>query len=133
MGKLAVRLNAKRRLPGFRWSPVTASIAAAVLRRHRPGTLTLVVMNTVAAARGVHVALRKESVPLTLLHSRFRGIERERLAEASVPSLRSAGHVVVATQVVEAGLDLDAAVLVTERFRGRRWCSGRGGVTGGVC
>ncbi|MET8358877.1 CRISPR-associated helicase Cas3' [Micromonospora sp. NPDC005171] len=115
VGKLAVRLNASRTVARLPVEPGDyASIAAAVLRRHRPGTLTLVVLNTVAAARGVHAALRGESVPLTLLHSRFRGVERERLAEAVGAEPSGAGHVVVATQVVEAGLDLDAAVLVTE-------------------
>lgn len=115
VGKLAVRLNARRWVARCAAGPGDyASIAAAVLRRHRPGTLTLVVVNTVAAARGVHAALRSASVPLTLLHSRFRGVERERLAEAVGAEPSGAGHVVVATQVVEAGLDLDAAVLFTE-------------------
>ena len=48
----------------------------------------------------------------TLLHSRFRGVERaELMAEITG---RPADRIVVATQVVEAGIDLNAAVLITE-------------------
>ncbi|MBM7078327.1 type I-G CRISPR-associated helicase/endonuclease Cas3g [Micromonospora humida] len=115
VGKLAVRLGARRRVGRLPVEPGDyRAVASEVLRRHRPGTLTLVVVNTVAAARGVHAALRAAPVPHTLLHSRFRGVERESLAVqiSAVPA--GAGHIVVATQVVEAGLDLDAAVLFTE-------------------
>ena len=50
----------------------------------------------------------------TLIHSRFRGRERQALAGKVAGPLGEAGHIVVATQVVEAGLDLNAALLVTE-------------------
>jgi len=117
-GELARRLGAARTV---RRLPVGAgahrAVAAAVRERHRPGTLTLVVVNTVAAAREIHAALRAGGISPVLLHSRFRGVERERLIElvhkaAAEPGV--AGHIVVSTQVVEAGIDLDAAVLVTE-------------------
>ena len=86
----------------------------AVRERHRPGTLTLVVVNTVETARGIHAALRGGPAPHTLLHSRFRGHERQDLIKKVIAAPGAAGHIVVATQVVEAGIDLDAAVLVTE-------------------
>ncbi|MFI2663399.1 CRISPR-associated helicase/endonuclease Cas3 [Micromonospora carbonacea] len=115
VGKLAVRLGARRRVGRLAVEPGDyRSVASEVLRRHRQGTLTLVVVNTVAAARGVYAALRATSVPHTLLHSRFRGVEREGLALRVAADPTGAGHIVVATQVVEAGLDLDAAVLFTE-------------------
>ena len=79
---------------------------------HRPGTLTLVVLNTVPAAREVYQQLRGGSYECTLLHSRFRGIERARLM-ADVTG-RPENRIVVSTQVVEAGIDLNASVLVTE-------------------
>jgi CRISPR-associated endonuclease/helicase Cas3 len=118
VGELARRLGAARTV---RRLPVDAgdhrSVADAVQERHRPGTLTLVVVNTVATARGLHAALRKSGLAPILLHSRFRGVEREQLMEqvrkaADEPG--PAGRVVVSTQVVEAGVDLDSAVLVTE-------------------
>lgn len=116
-GELAVRLGATRiirRLPVKPGDP--RALADAVRERHRPGTLTLVVLNTVATARSLFAALRGGSTPAMLLHSRFRTVEREALvARLLDPSdADEAGRIVVATQVVEAGLDLDAATMITE-------------------
>jgi CRISPR-associated endonuclease/helicase Cas3 len=114
-GELATRLAATRTVRRLPAEPGDhRAIAHAVLDRHRPGTLTLVVVNTVEAARRIHQALPAGPVPRTLLHSRFRGVERERLASGLRAAPGDAGRIVVATQVVEAGLDLDAAVLVTQ-------------------
>ena len=72
-------------------------------------------MNTVDAAQRLYRQLRAGTGNCTLLHARFRGIERaERLAAVLGEPGEHGGRIVVATQVVEAGLDLDAAVLVTE-------------------
>ena len=91
------------------------AIATAVRARHRPGTRTLVVMNTVDAAQRLYRQLRPDADNCTLLHARFRGIERaDRLAAVLGEPGEHGGGIVVTTQVVEAGLDLDAAVLVTE-------------------
>lgn len=115
VGKLAVRLNATRTIRRLPVAPGDyPAIAAAMRKGHRPGTLTLVVLNTVEAARKTYTALRDVDVPRTLLHSRFRAVERERLVERVVAEPGPAGHIVVSTQVVEAGVDLNAAVLVTE-------------------
>jgi CRISPR-associated endonuclease/helicase Cas3 len=112
-GELAVRLDAARtirRLPGEPGD--YAAIAAVARERHRAGTLTLVVLNTVDAARNVHKHLQAGPFERTLLHSRFRGMDRARLMDeiASRPDDR----IIVATQVVEAGIDLNASVLITE-------------------
>lgn len=92
-----------------------ATIAEHLYDRHRPESLTLAVFNTVRAAREVADLLRRRTeVPVTLLHSRFRPPDRrERLAEAlAAPS--GAGRIVVTTQVLEAGVDISAAVLLTQ-------------------
>jgi CRISPR-associated endonuclease/helicase Cas3 len=112
-GALSLRLAALRAVQRLPAEPGDyQSIATAVRARHRPGTLTLVVMNTVDAAQRLYRRLRPEADNCTLLHARFRGIERaDRLtAVLGAPD----GGIVATTQVVEAGLDLDAAVLVTE-------------------
>jgi len=112
-GALSIRLaslRAVRRLPAG--SGDYQAIAAAVLARHRPGELTLVVLNTVDAARQLYRQLRPVAENCTLLHSRFRGIERAGRLAAVLDE--SGGRIVVTTQVVEAGLDVDATVLVTE-------------------
>jgi CRISPR-associated endonuclease/helicase Cas3 len=112
-GELAVRLGAQRTIRRLDTSPGDyKAIAAAALDRHRTGTLTLVVLNTVKAARAAHRVLRGGPVECTLLHSRFRGVERAALM-AEVTG-RPGGRIVVATQVVEAGIDLSAEVLITE-------------------
>ena len=112
-GPLAVRLGAARTI---RRAPVApgdyAALASAVRGLHRPGTTTLVVLGTVPAAQSVYRELGDAAVARTLLHSQLRGVERTaRLAEiAASPS----GRIVVSTTAVAAGLDLSAAVLVTE-------------------
>lgn len=106
-----------------------ASWAAAVLSAHRESTpgptgrITLAVCNTVDDALSVHTQLAKQlkkdksNVELHLVHSRFRPMERE----AWVGSFLSreactsdADRIVVATQVVEAGVDISATALVTQ-------------------
>ena len=111
-GELACRLGARRTIRRAPAEPgdyrTVARLAAA---RHRPGTITLVVLNTVPAAQTVHRLLRGEGVTRTLLHPRLRGIERAaRLADIAAPG---EDMIVVTAQVAE-GLDLSAAVLVTE-------------------
>jgi CRISPR-associated endonuclease/helicase Cas3 len=68
----------------------------------------------VTAAREMHKLLRGAAPPCTLLHSRFRTGERTELVQRISEPSGEAGHIVVATQVIEAGIDLNAAVLVTE-------------------
>jgi CRISPR-associated endonuclease/helicase Cas3 len=112
-GELSVRLDAARTIRRLAAEPGGyKAIAAAVRERHRPGTLTLVVLNTVDSAREVYKQLRGGPAECTLLHSRFLGVERSRLMDQITG--RPADRIVVATQVVEAGIDLNAAVLVTE-------------------
>jgi CRISPR-associated endonuclease/helicase Cas3 len=89
------------------------ALAASALDRHARGTLTLVVLNTVDAAQQVYQRLRDGPAGVTLLHSRLRGIERAE--RVSFTADRASDLIVVATQVVESGLDdLGAALLITE-------------------
>jgi CRISPR-associated endonuclease/helicase Cas3 len=114
-GELAERLGASRTVRRLAAEPGDyEAIATEAERWHRPGTLTLVVLNTVEAARKVFAALPAGPAERTLLHSRFRGHERQALVRRVTGQPGAAGHIVVATQVVEAGLDLNAAVLLTE-------------------
>lgn len=82
---------------------------------------TLVVLNTVRDAVSLYSLLAKtkelEGTDLRLAHSRFRGHERAAWRErflnraACVPGT---DRIIVATQVIEAGVDISAAVLVTQ-------------------
>jgi CRISPR-associated endonuclease/helicase Cas3 len=112
-GELAVRLGARRTIRRLDAEPGNyEAIAAAARDRHRAGTLTLVVLNTVQAARAVYQALRRGPVECTLLHSGFRPLERAGLMAAvtGYPEDR----IVIASQAAGAGLDLSVAVLITE-------------------
>ena len=69
-------------------------------------------LNTVEAAQSVYRHLRGGPCEAAMLHSRFRGIERGTLLVpvADHPEDR----IVVSTPVLEAGIDLNAAMLITE-------------------
>ena len=119
-------------------------VAALAREKHRKGTLTLVIVNTVERARkvfgeivkGINADRKKaerdsgkrkaaqgdlfqsDSLPKVLLsHSRFRRKDREATMRASALSganICSGGEIIVATQTVEAGVDVSARVLISE-------------------
>ncbi len=94
-----------------------AALAAQLLVAHRAGTLTLAVHNTIKSARATYAALVKLAPPaeVILLHSRFRPADRRQVEHAAIEAdLTGAGRIVVTTQVLEAGVDVSAAVLYTE-------------------
>ncbi len=113
--ELGGRVRARKRM--HRLAVENWPDGSAVLGLHRPGTLTLVVTNTVDRARRLFEDLRRvapRDLGIELLHSRFRPPDRRAAVARIFSPLPDAGRVVVATQVVEAGVDLSAATLVTE-------------------
>lgn len=90
------------------------ALADEVATSHAHGTLSLVIVNTVERAQAVFRELGKQSPAryTTLLHSRFRTAERQALVRRVLESVGD--HIVVSTQVVEAGVDLSARTLFTE-------------------
>jgi CRISPR-associated endonuclease/helicase Cas3 len=112
-GELRRRVDAARTYRrAFVDSGNPKAVAAAIRERHQAGTLTLAVFNTVESARNVYTQLHGGPVDCTLLHSRFRGIERGKLMAKVIESPED--RIVIATQVVEAGIDLSALSLFTE-------------------
>ena len=100
-------------------------LATLVRDAHREATLTIVVMNRVARAQEVFVELQNlskaktKSIPLTaelaLVHARFRPGDRAVHEKALfATTLPATGRIVVATQAIEAGVDVSAATMITE-------------------
>lgn len=110
----------------------TKKEAKEVMSAHVVGSLTLVVVNTVGRARSLHglldgliddmVSKKRPAPRILLVHSRFRRDDRGRINEeleqmsgqSGSRSAGDAGTIVVATQAVEAGIDISARTLVTE-------------------
>ncbi len=100
---------------------VAASEACALLER--PGVCTVgVVVNRVDTAARVHRLLDDQKIETVLLTGRMRPLDRDRLLAEYEDRLRTGRSrdanapplVLVATQAVEAGADLDLDGLVTE-------------------
>ncbi|PQO25816.1 hypothetical protein C5Y96_23710 [Blastopirellula marina] len=102
--------------------------AELILQRHRAqdaaSRMTLVIVNRVESAIEIHDSLSKliakqdDTLELHLVHSRFRGRERQAWPEACLSRNASTAddvnRIIVATQVVEAGVDISATTLITE-------------------
>jgi len=125
LGRFARAPKRVRRLPG----PTPRDehgyaqfLAGKICAAHQRETRTLVVLNSVQRAQQLTKALQErlqgaEDPPAVVtLHARFRPREREAQTRRALAPIQSgeAGLIVVATQVVEAGVDLDAATLFTE-------------------
>lgn len=90
------------------------SLADELLSRHVVGKVTLVVVNTVDRAQAVFEALRAGAADseVILIHGRFRPAERRGIEAGLRESPKD--RIIVATQAIEAGVDMTSVVLFTE-------------------
>ncbi len=101
-----------------------------ILSKAEEGKRVLVILNTVETAQKIYEEIakaNKEKIYLKLLHSRFTFNDRKSFEDEIVgtkdmpgtfsnpkPDDEKEGKILVATQVVEASLDIDADILYTE-------------------
>ncbi len=120
---LYTRMTAVKRLVPLGQLPSKdmKDVAKAVLAKHVEGTQTLVVLNSVERANATFVAINvlkrreeKGHVRPLLVHSRFRPRERAFLNDQLQDKGATKDRIIVATQVVEAGVDISSRTLVTE-------------------
>jgi CRISPR-associated endonuclease/helicase Cas3 len=94
-----------------------AALAGHALQHSVPGTNTIIFLNTVPRAQAVFAALEDrlgDPDRLLLIHSRFRGSDRVTLSKRLLDKPPPSGRVVVATQALEAGIDVTSAVMISE-------------------
>ncbi len=91
-------------------------IAQLILDKHRPGTRTLVVVNTVKRAMDIYAEVKgkKPKASLALVHSHFRPKDRQNALDKLLTSPNSEGTICISTQVVEAGVDVSVTTLITD-------------------
>lgn len=91
------------------------ALCEAIIEAHDDAAQTLIIVNRVDRAQGLFRLLRKarQGKADLLIHARFRAAERaaqtRRLRDES-----SVDRIVVATQAIEAGVDVSSKILVTE-------------------
>jgi len=100
-------------LSGETRNSYAAQLARFVINHHKNDTLTLVVLNRVNRAQKIYEEIKKlkPDAQLALIHSRFRLPDRQ--AHEAVLHAKGS-RIVIATQAVEAGVDVSACTLITE-------------------
>ena len=95
---------------------ITRDSAIEIAKKEaKEGKIVLFVLNTIKSALKVYESLRNEVEDIILLHGKLMKDDRENMEDRLRQFInRNVSGVVVSTQVIEAGVDLDADVLITE-------------------
>jgi len=121
--RLEILKNADKKNPKFE---LPKEEKEKIIEEAKRGKRVLVILNTVNFAQRVYEALKEEAPSelknnIFLLHSRFTLLDKKNKENKYIeefknpkPTIENKGKILVATQVVEASLDIDADVLFTE-------------------
>ncbi len=88
--------------------------------QHHENQTTLIILNTVERAQALGEQLLKrfkkhtDAPEMLLVHSRFRAEERQRLNQRLARTASHENRIIIATQAIEAGVDLSSHILFTE-------------------
>lgn len=99
------------------WTIQSSELLTSILSETKGGRLVLVFVNQVKRARELHARLSEragDGTEILLVHARMRPHDRQTITKALESPAPPGGRVVVSTQVLEAGVDLDADALFTE-------------------
>ncbi len=116
-----IKNNEKDNKPDF--DTIPDSIITSTLNQANDGKRVLVITNTIKFAQKIYQKLKNtdNSLDIELFHSRFTYNDRSKKENALIqkfsnpkPNGEKQGKILVATQVVEASLDVDFDVLFTE-------------------
>jgi CRISPR-associated endonuclease/helicase Cas3 len=90
-----------------------SDLSQEVIKYSSEHGLTLVVLNTVDRSTALYESIKKDKDNIYLIHSRYRPWERKKWKELFEAS-NQGPRIIIATQVVEAGVDISTSVLFTE-------------------
>ncbi len=91
-------------------------LAKHAVEMAKPQTNTIIFLNTVARAQAVFTSVQASGFAgeKVLIHSRFRGKDRADLMEQLKKDAPEQGRIIVATQALEAGVDVTSTTMITE-------------------
>jgi CRISPR-associated endonuclease/helicase Cas3 len=92
------------------------ALCEEVLKAHVADSQTIVILNRVDRAQRLFCLLRKARPEKAniLIHARFRAAERRKQNQLLRDCEKEIDRIVVATQAIEAGVDISSRVLITE-------------------
>jgi CRISPR-associated endonuclease/helicase Cas3 len=113
------RLDARKTLAKAPFAPDDLrGFAKFLLEKHQKNTRTIVVLNRVRRAQDLYRQIKKKtgkpSPEICLIHSRFQAKDRERMLQNLLKTPSEDGTICIATQVIEAGVDVSCNLLITD-------------------
>ena len=107
----ASKIGSKKELKSY-----ANELAKCAVNVAKPNANTILFLNTVVRAQAVFASLKANGFTgeRLLIHSRFRSADRIKLMKRLQTDASEQGRIIVATQALEAGIDITSATMITE-------------------